>query len=386
MEKKFSIHSAKAKDFMSENVITVSPKDELSKVLGKMKRYDIQEVPVVDKGRILGLINYHSIIKRRKLPISASAENVMVSPPKIAPSDSLIKTAEILLTSGFRAAPVTTYNKLVGIISRSDLVRAAKHLGKLGDIPVSSIMSHSPVQISEKEGVIKAKDMMRDMGIRTLPVIDSKKRLVGVLRLKDLTRFLETPRDRMSFGATGGQKIPLDISVRSVMSPPVTVGSDANVRDAIDKMIKYRTSSVIVVEEQRPIGIVKEVDILELIAGYKEKEMYYVQISGLEGEAELFESIYDIVQKGMKRVSRFVKPNVLSLRINQYHQRGRASKYSVQARLSTERGLYITNAHDWDLFSALDHILERFEAQIKKDKEKERERRKLASRVSRREF
>jgi predicted transcriptional regulator len=60
-----SVQELTAKDIMTTNLIIVSPDEDVSSALGKMQHYDINEVPVVtEKGKILGLINYETLLKK----------------------------------------------------------------------------------------------------------------------------------------------------------------------------------------------------------------------------------------------------------------------------------------------------------------------------------
>ena len=56
-----SIKNLKAEDVMTKDVISASEEDKLSDVLAKLKKFDIHELPVVRKKRLVGMVSYDTI-------------------------------------------------------------------------------------------------------------------------------------------------------------------------------------------------------------------------------------------------------------------------------------------------------------------------------------
>ena len=50
------------KDYMSTNVITVTPETTVMKALDLMKEHDIHRLPVVEDGNVVGIIRIHDLI------------------------------------------------------------------------------------------------------------------------------------------------------------------------------------------------------------------------------------------------------------------------------------------------------------------------------------
>ncbi len=77
-----SIENMKAEDVMSKHHVTASEDENLSDVLAKLKKYDVSELPVIRKNRLVGLVSYDTLIKRRNLPLTTKVEHIMSTPPK----------------------------------------------------------------------------------------------------------------------------------------------------------------------------------------------------------------------------------------------------------------------------------------------------------------
>jgi CBS domain-containing protein len=68
---------------MNTRFETVSPSDTVNTVLKKMRDLDIHEVPVTADGKkLLGVVSYGTLLKRRNLSIEAKADTVMAWDPQ----------------------------------------------------------------------------------------------------------------------------------------------------------------------------------------------------------------------------------------------------------------------------------------------------------------
>jgi len=390
------LEDIKVKDIMSKNTITALKTDKVSEVLGKMKTYGIHEIPIVEGTKVVGLVSYDNIMKRRGLPLTTDAESVMVIPPKVTEEDSVAKVAELLINNDFKAIPVTSGDKkaeLRGFVSRVDILRKIMMNGDFAKIPVADVMTPSPVVVGEDDDIAKARHLMSELSEQTLPVIDKKERLVGVIAAKDLAVFFtKSPTYKSSPKHIKDTKIERNVSVKSLMSSPaVSVPPNSTIKDVMHAMNENGVSSVVVVENERPVGIVTQWDLLETIAKYKEREQVFIQITGLKtGDNETYDTIYSIVEKSLNKISNIFKPQMITIHVVEYHVEEKfqkmkqkkkekrdvglgAVKYSVRARLSTEKQLFVAKSFDWDIFKAIDDVMNHLEVQVRKLAEKRKE-------------
>ncbi len=368
----------RVKDLMSRNPMTSSPDEEVSKVLGMMRQHDIHEVPVVRGETFLGMVSYATVLQRRNLPMTTRIESLLVRPPAIHEEDVLPPVAEILMSSGFRALPVLEGERLVGLVSRTDLARAIAEAPDLADLPIPRVMTPDPHVVQEEETVRRARDLMRELDERALPVVDAKGKVTGVVGLKDLVEVFARPRERATRGDVGGERTPVDVEVKGVMStPPVTVGVEQSAAEAARLMDEFGISSVVVVDGGRPIGIVTQVDLLEQLASLQTREEAFVQISGLDNEDWwTYEILYAAIGRGLRRIANIVHPRILNVHVVTHRTGGDTNKYSIRARLTTTDGLYVARDYDWDPWMAMQKVMEQFERRIKKEKEQSVDRRK----------
>ena len=100
----------------------------------------------------------------------------------VAPRDSLERARELMREHGVRHLPVLRRSRIAGILSDRDLRSAAASIKYVQDV-----MSLNPTAISPDTAVDEAASIMNASKFSALPVID-KGRVVGVLTTTDVLR------------------------------------------------------------------------------------------------------------------------------------------------------------------------------------------------------
>jgi len=381
--KQFKIEEVKARDIMSSKLVITEPDETLSEVLGKMKAHDISELPVCRGQKTVGIVSYDTLIKRRSLPLSTKVSNLMTLPPSILEDQPITEVAEALLTSGYRALPVmNAKGALTGIVSRHDLMATIPKIKKLSGISVGEIMTKEPFCLSENDPVEQAKVTMTKYDVKSMPVVDSKGRLTGVVGIKDvagLSMLGSAKTKGKRSGLPRGDGAIVNVRVKDAMqSPAVEITPDKMITVAIDTMAKNKISTIVVVQNGTIKGVITQYDIVELLASFREEKGVYVQITGLEeADASCYDLMYDQILKTMTRVNRLVNPKVFNIHATTHHDTGGEMKYSMHGRLTTDHEMYYAKANDWDALRALDELLAVIEKMVKKDKERKLDARKV---------
>lgn len=113
----------KCKDIMTKNVIFVKPNEKILKISEIMRKHAISQVPVKDKGKIIGTITEESIIKNLSSKIAEeTAEKIMEPPLPSIPEETNVSMIRHLLED-HPGVLVVKKGEVVGIITRSDLLK-----------------------------------------------------------------------------------------------------------------------------------------------------------------------------------------------------------------------------------------------------------------------
>lgn len=143
----------KARDIMTEAVITVGPETVITKVAGLLLEHRINGAPVVsENGDLLGIICQSDLIAQQKMVPLPSVFNLLDtfipigSPSKyekevrkisavkaseamtadvvtVGPDTGIEEVAALMVNRGFHTIPVLEDEKLVGIIGKEDVLR-----------------------------------------------------------------------------------------------------------------------------------------------------------------------------------------------------------------------------------------------------------------------
>ena len=372
----------KVKDVMNREVVTAHVDDLLSNVLSLMQKKDFSVIPVVDEdNRFQGIISYDSLNRRRSLPITAKASSVMTNCPEVQQNDAVIDVAEKMMSNELRGIPVLSKKKVVGIITVSDIITAFKGLKIMKEIKNREIMNDNIPGVSPKDTVASTRKILQDINEKNIAVVDNSGRMMGVIGLKNIVRanYIDNRNHTLNINRKYSKENGAeDIEVEALMvTPPITLTPDDTILKTAELMSRHNISTVFITDEKGILkGVVSEYALLELFHSFKPNDGVYVQISGLSDEhPDVFEAMYSLIEKSMKKVSKLLKPKVLTIHVSRYNaSEGGRQKYSLTARLTTEHEMIYGKAFEWDLFKALDETLEQIENNARKLREKRKER------------
>ncbi len=368
-------------DLMSPPSLVINKGERVSDVISKMRKGKVREVPILEGDKPIGLVSYSSLLTRRSVPLSAKVEHIMIPCPRLEEDMPVLKAAEELMALGVRGAPVVRNGKIVGFLSRTDIIKVLSGVDQLKGKTVAELMSTTPHAVSEDEPVRKAQIIMTGLNEKTLPVVDEIGRLIGAIGMTEVMDVIWSPKASKPPNEVRGEREPADIRVGSVMTrTPVFVGPSDKVEKAVSSMLKNNMSTVFVADEGKLVGVVSHADIMEQVISLLPRDGVYVQITGLDAEdPEVYELLYEMIGKSMKRIDRIQSPKVFTIHVTTYHHEGMKSKYSIHARLTTDHGMHYSKASDWNLNKGVNSVLEMLERNLRKDHEKQLDKRKRKS-------
>jgi CBS domain-containing protein/anti-sigma regulatory factor (Ser/Thr protein kinase) len=106
----------------------------------------------------------------------------------VTPDTSMAELREVLRANRISGTPVVENGRMVGIISLEDLIKSLSE----GDMesPVSDRMTRNVYTVSTHESVIEVVKALSQKGVGRLPVVDEHDNLVGILTRGDITQGL----------------------------------------------------------------------------------------------------------------------------------------------------------------------------------------------------
>jgi CBS domain-containing protein len=146
----------RAHQIMTRSVVTVSPETELAEAAKIMLQRHISGLPVTDNGSLVGIVSESDLLRRTELgtqrkrprwlqyllsPSRAAADfvhergrkvkDVMTAEPVTADEDTpLADLVGLMERNGIKRLPVLRDGKLVGIVTRANLIQAAASMAR----------------------------------------------------------------------------------------------------------------------------------------------------------------------------------------------------------------------------------------------------------------
>lgn len=248
----------------SSNPVFCKENDNLSATM-KLFLSGYRKLPVVDSRKncigmlcLTDVLDFLSSRKSRKygknvLEIKVS-ELMREKVYTIQSRENIKNVLKIFKKYGRGAYPVLGGKKLQGIVTESDFIQ---QIHKPLNIDIERIMTRKPLYISDKYPISDAARIMYKAGFRRLPVVRSSN-LVGIISPFDIISYLD---EKGNFNLKN-EKTP----VQKIMKRDVTsLKPEKDIYEAV-KIMNFRgIGGILVIEEEKLVGIVTERDVLDIL-------------------------------------------------------------------------------------------------------------------------
>ncbi len=131
------LHKVSAKDYMAANLVTFKPQQDVLEAIHLLIENGISGAPVVDNlGNIIGILSEKDCLKVAlnagyEQRSGGKVEDFMTNTVHtVDAEDSVLSVAKLFIDSPYKRYPVVDDNRLIGQISRRDVLRAIQVLSK----------------------------------------------------------------------------------------------------------------------------------------------------------------------------------------------------------------------------------------------------------------
>ncbi len=209
-------------DRMVRDPVCVAPSTSVSDALDVMKKNGIRRLPVVDRGRLVGIVTQTDLLRVSPSPASTLAvweipallakmkvREAMSSPPvTVAPDVPLEEAARLMRDKKVGGLPVVSDGKVVGVITETDVFDAFIDLlgVRRGGVRLT-------VKIQDRVGSLaEVTSLTRDLGINIVSIVtlpgsggtaEATFRVMGQ-RIDELVEMLNAAGHRVTHVFPGG--------------------------------------------------------------------------------------------------------------------------------------------------------------------------------------
>ncbi|MCD6171303.1 MAG: CBS domain-containing protein [Thermoplasmata archaeon] len=257
----------KVKEIMAKNVICVNKNDDLRHVMDLMEKYNITKLPVVDDGKLVGIVTDNKIadklgsVRSRGVP-AARLHASSVMEKKFGSITPETGVEEILATVGLPGPtilPVTVDGNVVGVVTKADLLPLIR-----GEELVKEIMTTPVITVKPEDRVIHARRLMMENDIARLPVVEEGE-VVGIISDKEIAFSLANLKRKFSLGRQ--QHRLKMLLVKDVMTTSVvTARENLTIEEAAKIMMEKEIGCLPIIGGDKKIkGIVTRTDLLQYL-------------------------------------------------------------------------------------------------------------------------
>jgi CBS domain-containing protein len=256
----------KVRDVMSTDLVTVDKDHNLRDVLALMRKHNITKLPVVNAGELVGVVTDGKIVDKlgrqhnKGIQVTTlHASSVMEKDFMVAhPDENLSALLADVGKPGLTMVPVVQGKKLVGVVTKADLLRLVESETKLRDLMKKEVKAVGP-----EERLVHARRLLLDHDIARLPVLDGGK-VKGIIAEHEIAVAFADLKEADAHVQKANIR---DLQVAPYMRKPVIVANpEMTAREAAKRMIDNHVGGLPVVNAQGVLqGMVTRTDLIRTV-------------------------------------------------------------------------------------------------------------------------
>ncbi len=265
----FNWSKFKIQDIMSKHVVTAHRNEALQSVAKKMADNCVSCVVIEDNDQVCGIITQtdlvayvseHASNNISEIPNSLASECMKSPIQTVAPEFPILHACLLMSNQNIKRLPIISDNKLVGLVSQTDMIRALESLSALRN--VESIMTTNVGTISAQKTALDAMNIMKSLGISSV-VVMHQEHPAGVITQKDIVDIV-----------VAKAQDPGKMSVVDIMSfPVVSISPNQSILSASKIMDDKQIHRLIVCDDNGCCGIITRTDILNALHDKAQQEV-----------------------------------------------------------------------------------------------------------------
>jgi len=193
-----ALHVATGKRELEPNRF-LEPGASASLIAKNMTELEVGMLPVVEDGEVLGMVRDEELLPN--VSSRKKVSEIMEDAPSLSPDDRLVHAREIMLDNDAWRLPIVESGRLVGMLTETDIAKAMKNFRDLvpGDqqntrvrnILVEDVMSTDLTSCKSKDTVEDVAKLLLEKGVGGLPVLDDDGDMAGIVARNDVITLLK---------------------------------------------------------------------------------------------------------------------------------------------------------------------------------------------------
>lgn len=354
-------------ELVVEPKVVAYPDSRLREVLAKMKEENQWVAPVLSHKKVIGVLSYKDLLKRR---ISPDAKILTLSSPTVTiqENDDFAKVIAKFYTTKARAIPVVSRNKeLSGMITRESLLKYLLDTNQIENRKAREYMSSPVVSVTPEDSVARVRWLMIRDNITRIPILYEKK-LEGIISARDLVNALYSVNERKRASILNEEERIMAMPVKELMTSPVIYvnGSDS-LKNVAELLLKKGISGVPVLEGDYIAGVISSIDIIKsLESKYNLSMPIEAKLPSDLKKDEIKAEIDAVLERYLSKLEKITDIINFKVTFKEAAKSQGKTVYKTTITASTKQGNFIASETDWDPVVAAKKAVEKIENNILK--------------------
>ncbi len=257
----------KVEELMSKDLITIDANSPVRNAIKLMKKRKVSRLLVTKKGKIVGIVTERDLARRlgKETERKISDAHIYVSSCYskdlicIGKDEDIKKAAKLMLQKGISSLVVKDDGNIVGIITKTDLIKALKECKE----PIEKFMTKKVTTLQEDSRILEARKLMLYKNIKRIPIMRGEN-LIGIITEGDIAKALGLFR-KVAEGKQWDEKMRR-ILVKDVMRVnPITLSPKDTISKAVKVMLENDISGIPIIDGGKLVGIITKTDLVKAI-------------------------------------------------------------------------------------------------------------------------
>ncbi|MBU0566463.1 CBS domain-containing protein [bacterium] len=215
----------------------------------------------------------------------------------VSPKTPLLEAILIMDSKKISCLVVTEDRKPVGIFTERDVVLAANRKDYFDSLKIEELMAKPVITAQSDVDIYEAYNLLAANRMRHLVIVDANGELAGVVTQFDIKNALELE-----------YFVELKSTSKIMTKNVITVEKDCLVCEAVSKMAGHLISCLIVSEDEYPLGILTERDVVRLfregadIKALRVGQVMSHPVLSMSAGAPVYEAVGIMNKKGIRRL------------------------------------------------------------------------------------
>ncbi len=274
----------KVSDYMSSPVHAVNMRDSVATARNLMIRHRVGRLVVVDdEMNVVGILSksdfsiklYRTMPKWKNRPLNNVPVNVIMSPEPVtvSPDIDIPRVASLMLENDIGSLPVVDDGGVIGIITKTDIVRYYLENGK--DRKIDDLISEIP-SVHKYHSIFHVIELLNELDAHRVVVVDDDRTPLGVITHSDIaftsafetgeTRLVDMGRKKHDGTQSRTMKRFFLVAGDIMSHPVISVTPDSTLRETAKVILDRNIDGVVVLDGKNVLGQISKIDILKVVS------------------------------------------------------------------------------------------------------------------------